>query len=423
MPLMKWMGLLALAMSTSLLAQEQVAAQRQRELVINFAQQRQQQMLAAAKEQHLEVPKLFNELFRAAIRYDWLATTNRYAEIRRGIAQYEGTRPDPKLNTELWQYVLETFGAFEQVALWNPVILQRYEEEVIRPLTTNCIYFGGTDPGRFVPTVLRETSSKKFHVITQNALADGLYMTFLRKRSDASVLLPTPEQANEAFRKYVEDVQAGRIQAGADVKIENGRVVVQGIGGVMAINGILAKWVFDKNKDKHDFFIEESYVLPWMYPYLVPAGVILKLEKEPLPKPQENGKFWTNILYQDSTFWAQLLGEFNTHPEFKTDYVAQRAFSKLRCAIAGIYEFRGIVKAAESAYQQAIAICPASPEASFRLANLYMRLNRADDAIKTLQKLSELDPTNAQVREAINQFEEFQRASKKPTTDNKAPLK
>lgn len=426
MQTMKWMGLFALAMGASLLAQEPVASQRQRDLLVDFARRRQQQMLAAAREQHLEVPKLFIELFRAATNYDWPATSNLYSKIKSNIGQYEGSHPDPALNNELWPYVLETFGAFEQVALWNPVTLQRYEDEIIRPLTTDCIYFGGTDPGRFVPTFLRETSPKPFHVITQNALADGLYMNFLRKRSDPAVLLPTPEQCNEAFRQFVADVQAGRIQSGADVRIKDGRVSVEGIQGVMMINGIISKWIYDKNKAKHDFYVEESYVLPWMYPYLRPAGIILKLEKEPVVTPQQDAKFWQQIISKDFPGWDQLLGEFRTRPEFKHDLIAQRAFSKLRCASAGVYEFRGIVNAAETAYRQASALCPESPEASFRLANLYMRLNRADDAIKTLRKLSQFDPTNAQVREALKQFEELQRSAsteKKPAPADKEPLK
>jgi len=311
---------------------------------------------------------------------------------------------------------LETFGAFEQFAMWKPTMLHRYEEEMLRPLSTDCIYFGGTDPGRFVLTVLRETSPIPFYVITQNALADGLYMTFLRTRYDTSVMLPTPDQCNEAFRQFVEDVRTGRIQPGADVHVENdrnGRASVGGVGGVMAINGILAKWIFDKNKDNHTFYVEESYVMPWMYPYLEPSGVIMKINKEPLPAPQQDKKLWESILRRDFAFWDQLLREFMKRPEFIRDTAAQQAFSKLRSAIAGIYEYRGIVNAAEAAYQQTIATCPESPEASFRLAHLSMRINQTDKAVEILQKLHERDPFNEQVREALDQFKSIQKTSRK----------
>ena len=53
------------------------------------------------------------------------------------------------------------------------------------------------------------------------------------------------------------------------------------VTGVMAINGILCRMLFDHNKDSHDFYVQESYVIDWMYPYLEPHGLILKLNKEP----------------------------------------------------------------------------------------------------------------------------------------------
>jgi len=35
----------------------------------------------------------------------------------------------------------------------------------------------------------------------------------------------------------------------------------------MTINGLLAKIIFDKNPNR-EFYIEESFPLDWMYPYL-----------------------------------------------------------------------------------------------------------------------------------------------------------
>ena len=344
------------------------------------------------------------------------------------------------------------------------------------PMERDAVLYGGTDPGRFVPTYMifcesfadpkyRYVSTnmdlslsklcstfdrRDVYIITQNALADGTYMNYIRDHYDFSrpnpdkpetiekfmpwqraimrfawhrmgrditypkepIFIPNPDEANQAFRQFVEDVRTGRTQPGAEVRIENGRVSVEGVGGVMAINGILAKWIFDKNKDKHAFYVEESYVIPWMYPYLQPSGVIMKINKEPLPTPQQDQKLWESILRRDFAYWDRLLSESIKRPEFFRDSDAQKAFSKLRCAIAGLYEYRGIVNAAEAAYQQAISVCPESPEASFRLANLYMRMNQVDKAVLTLQKLAERDPFNKQVREALDQFESIQRAMK-----------
>ena len=57
------------------------------------------------------------------------------------------------------------------------------------------------------------------------------------------------------------------------------RVQVAGNTSVMAINALLAKDLFDTNRD-HSFYLEESFPLGWMNPYLVPYGIIFKLEAE-----------------------------------------------------------------------------------------------------------------------------------------------
>ena len=49
----------------------------------------------------------------------------------------------------------------------------------------------------------------------------------------------------------------------------------------MAINALLTKVIFDKNPD-HEFYVEESFPLEWMYPHLTPAGIILKINREPI---------------------------------------------------------------------------------------------------------------------------------------------
>jgi len=57
------------------------------------------------------------------------------------------------------------------------------------------------------------------------------------------------------------------------------QVRVQGNTSVMALNALLAKTMFDTNRD-HSFYIEESFALDWMYPYLEPYGIIMKLDAE-----------------------------------------------------------------------------------------------------------------------------------------------
>ena len=245
-------------------------------------------------------------------------------------------------------------------------------------------------------------------LITQNVLVDGTYEDYIRDTL-STVRLPSSEEANEAFRQYRDEIRSGRVKDD-DVAIENGRISVEGVKGMMATNGQLARWIFEHNNDTHSFFVEESYVLPWMYPYLSPCGVLMRLDKQPVSKPQDDLVKWQRIIQDDFAFWDKICSRFRERPELWADVYARNTYCKMRCAIAGLYEYRYIVNAAELAYRQAIALGSANPEASFRLANLYLRLNKTDQAVMTLQKLSDLMPSNKQVSEALEQFKAIQRA-------------
>ena len=131
----------------------------------------------------------------------------------------------------------------------------------------------------------------------------------------------------------------------------------------MTINGLLTKVMFDKNPE-NEFYVEESFPLDWMYPHLTPFGIIMKINREPLAELSEE------ILQRDHHFWAEyserLIGNWITYDtpvkeiaefaerlylrrnftgfrgdrKFARDDQAQKAFSKLRSSIAGIYAWR-----------------------------------------------------------------------------------
>jgi tetratricopeptide (TPR) repeat protein len=298
----------------------------------------------------------------------------------------------------------------------------------------DAVLYGGTDSGRFVPTYMifcesraaprdrfvdRNFDHSDVYLITQNALADNTYMSYIRDQYDLSrptnnvtmlqralgrdyvyprepIRIPSPDDSTKAFQQFVEDWKAGRAPPGADIQIENGRVQVTGVQAVMAINGILAKDIFDWNKDKHSFYVEESYVIPWMYPYLRPAGVIMKIEKDQLPSPQQDTKLWKDLVAKDKAYWDELTARFLAREEFRRNKDAQKSFSKMRSAIAGLYLWRGMLPEAEYAFRQSLRLCPDSPEGCFRLADLLMNQRRFADAH---------DPYNGNVSSFLGQID------------------
>jgi len=307
-----------------------------------------------------------------------------------------------------------------------------------QPMGPNAIFFGGTDPGRFVPTYMIYSGKVRqdVYLITQNALADNTYMNVMRDLYGDQIWIPSPLDSNRAFQMYIQGIQSGKIQAGADVKTENGKVQVQGVGGVMKINGFLSKMIFDHNQYRTEtqtdettrptgavvvhadppidpttslpptrtFYVEESYVLPWMYPYLTPHGLIMKINNKPTPLSAE-------MIKNDTDFWNWYCDRLLSDQKFIRDIVARKSFSKLRSALAGLYAARGKPKESEAAFRQAVALYDLSPEANFRLADLISRQGRFDEAIELFDVLLAKDPNNEKARDFQKRLEKMKTIS------------
>ena len=183
------------------------------------------------------------------------------------------------------------------------------------PMEKFSIFFGGTDPGRFVPTYMIYSALFRpdVYLITQNALADDTYMSVERDLYGDEIWIPSKEDSAEAFNIYVDEVQRGVRQANGDLKIENGRVQVTGALGVMEINGILTKMMHDHDRLRHSFYVEESYVIPWMYPYLSPHGLIMKINANPTPYDAKTAA-------KDADFWDWYTRRLLNDPMYRRDF-------------------------------------------------------------------------------------------------------
>jgi len=427
-------------------------------------------------------------------------------------------------------------GKYSYDAKLRAEAMKKPNGDLVYPeMARDSIVFGGTDPGRFCPTYMifcesfipphcqpeqdQHFDRRDCYLITQNALADGTYLDYLRAQynrsqqvdppffreflkyvlgiplgenssfvraiSDASyhvldvpftklgakveanrraqgvyppneIYIPSPEDSQACFQQYTEDVarreQIGQLKPGEDVHNDNGRVQVSGQVAVMMINGLLCKVIFDHNPT-NEFYVEESFPLDWMYPYETPAGIIMKINRNPVTT------YTSEILKKDHEFWSQysdrLIGNWitydtsvtniaefaqkvylgNNYAGYKGDHKfirdddAQKAFSKLRSSIAGMYAWRlgrdcppefapknntdlqALVRETDFAFKQAFAFCPYSPEAVFRYVNFLLQFNRLDDALIVAQTCLKLDPFNDQVKNLIHQLEEFKSQS------------
>jgi tetratricopeptide (TPR) repeat protein len=255
------------------------------------------------------------------------------------------------------------------------------------PMKPDAIYFGGTDPGRFVPTYMVFCARVRpdVFVLTQNALVDKLYLAPMHDLYGARIWLPTAQDCDRIMNRYIADVEAGRVRNRGEIFYVKGRAQISGRAGVMAANGEVARAIFEANKARHAIYIEESEPLAWMYPHLTPHGLIMKLNPEPLAAlPPE-------IVRQDRAFWDWQTRRLCGNWRYRHDAVAVRAFSKWRCAIGGLYAKRGLHAEAEYAFRQAMQLYPLGPEAPLRLAEMFVAQDRCDDARRVVQGLLRLD--------------------------------
>lgn len=345
-------------------------------------------------------------------------------------------------------------------------------KEYPQPMGTNAIFFGGTDPGRFVPTYMIYSAKVRpdVYLITQNALADNTYMNVMRDLYGDQIWIPSPLDTQRAFGEY-------RQRKGLEGS--TGKIEVQGTLNVMIVNEILARMIFDNNQyrtetktdettrstgsavvyedpvidtqtglpPQRSFYVEESFALAWMYPYLTPHGLIMKLNNVPTPITEE-------MIKNDTDFWAWYSDRLLNDNKFMRDASARRSFSKLRSALAGLYVQRANVKQSqaqqlrqqasskiqqaasqpqtastqamrgearelnaeaascsedakrlyetgEAAYRQAIQLYDLSPESNFRLVNLMASQGRFDEAIALLETLLQKDEHNQNAKQLL----------------------
>ena len=407
--------------------------------------------------------------------------------------------------------------------------------EIYPPMARDAILFGGTDPGRFAPTYMifsesfvpprckrdPEFDRRDVYIITQNALADGTYLNYIRAhyfRSDQidppffqslvyylqdlalnshqrtlknqglpyrenplarslgrlypvlrpldslftnlgariearrrqkgvyppkEIYTPSPTDHARCMQQYFDDAQqrlsVNQLRPGEQVRIgPDGRLQVSGQVSVMAINGLLTQVIFENNPD-HEFYVEESFALDWMYPYLEPFGVIMKINRNPLPEITEE------MVQKDHQFWSlysdRLIGNWITYEtsvqdicdfairvydrrnytgftgdrKFIRDDQAQKSFSKLRSSIGGVYAWRymnesdpvlreRMYREADFAFRQAFAYCPYSPEAVFRFTNLLIHQARYEEALLIAETALRFDRENLNMQNWVAQL-------------------
>ena len=347
-----------------------------------------------------------------------------------------------------WSATMDACGVFWEFPPGDKYAIA-FGNDIIQSIPDGSIYFGGADAGRFAVTALMESHAdgKPFFMLSQNPLADVTYLHYLRAMYGGKIHTPTDEDWQKSFQDYTTDAQRRlahdqqfpnepkQLKPGEEVRLDtNGQIQLSGQMNVIGIRELLTKTIFDKNPDR-EFYVEESFPLDWMYPYLEPHGLIMKINRQPLPAlsdeiVQRDSDYWTKYLTPMIGGWLKPdttieevaafaekihvkkdLSGFAGDPQFVQNEYWCENFSKLRSSIGGLYDWRAqhaadaaekkrMNDAADFAFRQAWALCPYSPETVVRYVNLLMSQNRRADALLVAETAAKMPESkgNEQLR-------------------------
>jgi len=429
--------------------------------IVSFIQDKETQARALAKKLDVKVSPDVWAFFRTAQTGTIPAITNAFERLKNRAGQYEGSRDDPTVGTPIFQTVIEVILAVEACDEGDPAYPMAFGKGVIRSIPPGSIYFGGTDPGRGLITALSKSHAKgdPFFTITQNALADGRYLEYLRAMYGDVIRTPTTKDSTTAFAEYLADAQKRldhdrkfpaeprQIKPGEDVRVVDNRVQVSGQVAVMAINALLVKVIFDANPDR-EFYIEESFPLEWMSPHLVPHEWIFKLNRKPVESLTEemvkkDREFWirqqTQMIgawltpdtpvkdvcaFALKTFGRKEFSGFKGDRRFIDNVYAVKLYSKLRSSVGGIYNWRvsnskspeeqkRMLAEADLAFRQSFAFCPYSAEAVFLYVNLLVSADRIEDALRVGETGQTIDPENSTFENLVTDLTRIKREKNK----------
>jgi len=109
---------------------------------------------------------------------------------------------------QLWPPIHETWGAVQEARNWPPEKLLDYGNAILESLRPGMVYVGGTDPGRWIPTLLNETSEGERHIVlTQNALADATYLDYVNFLYGDRLTALSSDDSKRAFDEYLADAR------------------------------------------------------------------------------------------------------------------------------------------------------------------------------------------------------------------------
>ena len=347
--------------------------------VSQFARNRLEIVQAIARKSKVGVPDEVGRFFEAM-------EAGRWDEIE-GLAKTLRENLRSAGLIELWPPIHEAWGAVQEAREWPAQKLLDYGDAVLGSLRPGMVYVGGTDPGRWIPTLLNETSEGEHHVVlTQNALADGTYLKYLSFLYGERLNTLNDDDSKRAFDDYLTDArnrlqhdqefpdEPKQVRPGEDIRNNDGKIQVSGQVAVMSINEKLLQALMAKNPDAA-FGLQESFPLKSTYGEAVPLGPIMELRA-----PDAQSVFTAERAAQSLDYWRTTAQQLLSDPEAAGSPNTLMTYSHEAVAQANLLASHSYTAEAEQAYRLASQLWPGNPESTASLAAMLAQAGRADEA-------------------------------------------
>lgn len=397
---------------TNLSAAEVVAGK-----VAALIRQRRELAQRFARHHGTSVPPEVNAFFDLAEDGSWEDLQEAYARLYRRREAGEL----PAGTARLFPVLLETFGVIETAHEWPAAALLEYGQAVVGSLAPGTVYLGGTDAGRFIPTLLNSTAGEPLVVLTHQTLADAAYLDYARFVHGDRLSGLTPEDSAEAFSAYVAD--AGRrwqhdrdfpneprqVRPGEQIDVlEDGRVQVGGQMAVVSINELFVRRLLEKNPQR-PFALEEGYPFRSLYEDAGLTGPLLQLQGQSTQSPSGTGPGDSGS-QRAVDYWQSTAERLLDDPQLGGTPKVRTAWARLALAQAGWLAEGEVTPAAEALFQVASRLSPASPEVVYRHLEFLADQERWEEARRVAEAAVAAAPDNESFRSLLDAT----RAHRKP---------
>ena len=425
-------------------------------LVSHLASEKDDQAHRLFRDESIRFPPEARQFFRAAEDGQWDKATNLYAEIRQKYIIAAGpptnardafmaqtyaslSRLDltptnywPPFHGPQWQPIEDVNWAIFQFQQWDPELIRFYATNIIRSIPAGSVFISGMASGLFVIPTFNSRSGgdgEPFITLTPNKLLDYEYVDYVRRAYGTNVRMFNPDDVRSAYADYISNATQraalGQLKPGEIfTNYGGGRAAIVGDVGMMEINArLLQRLMFAYNTNR-DFYYEERWPLDWTTPYLIPHGLIFKINRTPLDSLEpavlaQDRQYWKSVMrtltglevddattlsqisnYVDTVYVRKDLSRFQGNPHYVTNEIAQTTFAKLRVSIARVYAWRAtnfswetdrLAQEADLVFRQTLVLNPRLPELDQYGAFLYSQ-KRTNDLQSLAGMIKQFNP-------------------------------